>query len=116
VDDEEMIIEVGSGLLQELGYTVIAAKSGQEALDIYRLRQAEIDLVIMDMIMPGMGGSETFDRLKQTNPNAKVLLSSGYSINGQASKIMARGCDGFIQKPFNINQLSNKLREILDKR
>ena len=114
VDDEEMIIDVGRGLLGELGYTVIAAKSGPEALEIYRLNRDRIDLVIMDMIMPGMGGGETFDRLKTINPNARVLLSSGYSINGQASKIMERGCDGFIQKPFNIKQLSAKIREILD--
>jgi two-component system, cell cycle sensor histidine kinase and response regulator CckA len=115
VDDEEMIIDVGRGLLGELGYTVIAAKSGPEALDIYRLNRDRIDLVIMDMIMPGMGGGETFDRLKTINPNVKVLLSSGYSINGQASKIMERGCDGFIQKPFNIKQLSAKIREILER-
>jgi CheY-like chemotaxis protein len=114
VDDEEMIIDVGRGLLGELGYTVVAAKSGLEALDIYRLNRDRIDLVIMDMIMPGMGGGETFDRLKKINPNVKVLLSSGYSINGQASKIMERGCDGFIQKPFNIKQLSAKIREILE--
>ncbi|MFO7707791.1 MAG: response regulator, partial [Desulfobacterales bacterium] len=87
---------------------------GPEALDIYRLNRDRIDLVIMDMIMPGMGGGETFDRLKKINPNVKVLLSSGYSINGQASKIMERGCDGFIQKPFNIKQLSAMIRGILD--
>jgi two-component system, cell cycle sensor histidine kinase and response regulator CckA len=116
IDDEEMIIDVGCGLLKEIGYTVIPARSGQEALDIYRERQAEIDIVVMDMIMPGMGGGETFDHLKQINPRAKVLLSSGYSINGQASQIMERGCDGFIQKPFNLQQLSAKLRQILDKK
>jgi nitrogen-specific signal transduction histidine kinase/CheY-like chemotaxis protein len=114
IDDEEMIIDVGCGLLQELGYTVIPARSGQEALDIYRERHAGIDIIVMDMIMPGMGGGEAFDRLKQINPQAKVLLSSGYSINGQASQIMERGCDGFIQKPFNLQQLSTKLRQILD--
>ncbi|MGE5256847.1 MAG: PAS domain S-box protein [Hyphomicrobiales bacterium] len=116
IDDEEMIIDVGTGLLEELGYTVIPARSGPEALEIYRTRQADIDIVVMDMIMPGMGGGKTFDRLKQINPGAKVLLSSGYSINGQASQIMERGCDGFIQKPFNLQQLSVKLREILDKK
>jgi PAS domain S-box-containing protein len=114
VDDEEMIIDVGRGLLEELGYTVISAGNGPEALEAYRLNRGRIDLVIMDMIMPGMGGGETFDRLKTIDPNVKVLLSSGYSINGQASKIMERGCDGFIQKPFNIKQLSAKIREILD--
>jgi CheY-like chemotaxis protein len=116
IDDEEMIIDVGTGLLEELGYTVIPARSGPEALEIYQARQADIDIVVMDMIMPGMGGGETFDRLKQINPGVKVLLSSGYSINGQASQIMERGCDGFIQKPFNLQQLSVKLREILDKK
>jgi PAS domain S-box-containing protein len=114
IDDEEMIIDVGCGLLGELGYTVIPARSGPEALGLYRDKQAEIDIVVMDMIMPGMGGGETFDRLKQINPKVKVLLSSGYSINGQASKIMERGCDGFIQKPFNLQQLSMKLRQILN--
>lgn len=114
IDDEEMILDVGCGLLRELGYTVIPARSGQEALDIYRERCAGIDIVVMDMIMPGLGGGETFDRLKQINPRAKVLLSSGYSINGQASQIIERGCDGFIQKPFNLQQLSAKLRQILD--
>jgi PAS domain S-box-containing protein len=115
VDDEEMIIEVGSEMLKELGYNVIVARSGQEALQIYSNRRSKIDIVVMDMIMPGMGGGETFDRLKQIHPGVKVLLSSGYSINGQASRIMERGCDGFIQKPFNLEQLSMRLREVLDK-
>ena len=115
IDDEEMILEVGSGLLQELGYTVVTALSGPEALEIYTARQSEIAMVVMDMIMPGMGGGETFDRLKEINPAVKVLLSSGYSINGQASHIMERGCDGFIQKPFTMQQLSARMREILDR-
>jgi CheY-like chemotaxis protein len=114
VDDEEMILEVGRGLLEELGYTVITAGSGAEAVEVYRENLPAIGIVIMDMIMPGMGGSETYDRLKKVDPGVKVLLSSGYSINGQAAKILERGCDGFIQKPFNITQLSAKLREILD--
>jgi PAS domain S-box-containing protein len=115
IDDEEMILDVGCGMLGELGYTVISARSGVQALDIYRQRHAEIDIVVMDMIMPGMSGGEIFDRLRQINPQAKVLLSSGYSINGQATQIMERGCDGFIQKPFNLQQFSVKLRQILDK-
>ena len=67
----------------------------------------------MDMIMPGMGGGEAYDRLKQINPEVKVLLSSGYSVDGQATKILDRGCDGFIQKPFNMKQLSDKIRSII---
>ncbi len=116
IDDEEMIIKVGEELLQELGYKVISARSGDEAIQIYERNADKIDLIVMDMIMPGMGGGETFDRLKAMNPAIKVLLSSGYSINGQASKILERGCDGFIQKPFNINQLSEKIQGIISKK
>jgi two-component system cell cycle sensor histidine kinase/response regulator CckA len=116
IDDEEMIIKVGEELLQELGYDVLAARSGQEAIELYEKNAHKIDLVIMDMIMPGMGGGETFDRLKRINRDIKVLLSSGYSINGQASKILERGCDGFIQKPFNLSQLSDKIQGIIVKK
>ena len=116
IDDEEMIIKVGKELLQELGYDVLSARSGQEAIELYGKNADKIDLVIMDMIMPGMGGGETFDRLKKINPEIKVLLSSGYSINGQASKILERGCSGFIQKPFNLIQLSDKISQIISKK
>jgi two-component system cell cycle sensor histidine kinase/response regulator CckA len=72
-------------------------------------------LVLLDIVMPKMGGGEVFDRLKEINPNIKVLLSSGYSIDGEATKILERGCSGFIQKPFDIKQLSKSIRAILDK-
>lgn len=116
VDDEDMIIDVGKELLGELGYEVLLARSGQEAIKIYEENEGKIDMVILDMIMPDMSGGDTYDRLKEINPGINVLLSSGYSINGQATEILNRGCDGFIQKPFNIKQLSQKLREILDKK
>jgi two-component system, cell cycle sensor histidine kinase and response regulator CckA len=116
IDDEEMILKVGEELLQELGYEVLSARSGQEAIELYQKNTDKIDLVIMDMIMPGMSGGETFDRLKRINRDIKVLLSSGYSINGQASKILERGCDGFIQKPFNLIQLSDKIQQIIIKK
>ncbi|RLB80081.1 MAG: hypothetical protein DRH17_12580 [Deltaproteobacteria bacterium] len=67
------------------------------------------------MVMPNMGGGEAYDRMKEINPDAKVLLSSGFSIDGEASEILARGCDGFIQKPFNMTELSRRIRELLDK-
>jgi two-component system cell cycle sensor histidine kinase/response regulator CckA len=116
IDDEEMIIKVGAELVLELGYKVIAARSGDEAIKLYKKNVGKIDLIIMDMIMPGMGGGETFDNLKAINPDIKVLLSSGYSIDGQASEILERGCDGFIQKPFNLNQLSEKIQGIIAKK
>ena len=115
IDDEKMILDVGIELLEELGYTVQSAMRGQEAIDVFQRDRSKIDLVIMDMIMPGMSGGETFDRLKKIDPDIKVLLSSGYSINSQAAKILQRGCDGFIQKPFNMNQLAEKVQGILAK-
>ena len=114
VDDEETIANVSKEILEELGYSVITARSGSDAVKIYQLMKDEIDLVILDMVMPEMGGGETFDLLKLISPRVKVILSSGYSIDGQAMEIMERGCHGFIQKPFSIKDLSNKIREILD--
>ena len=71
-------------------------------------------MVIVDLIMPAMDGGETFNSLRKINPDIKVLLSSGYGINGQAAEVLKRGCNGFIQKPFNIKELSKKIREILE--
>ena len=113
VDDEEMILKVGKQLLENFGYTVLTARSGKEAIEIYQRDMHKIDMIVLDMIMPGIGGGEVYDRLHEIDPNIKVLLSSGYSIDGQAKEILARGCTGFIQKPFNMKDLSQKLREIL---
>ena len=113
VDDEDIIIDVGQELLKKIGYKVLTAKSGTAAVELYKADQDEIDMVILDMIMPVMDGGETYDRLKEINPDIKVLLSSGYSIDGQASEIMQRGCNGFIQKPFNMKDLSQTIRAIL---
>jgi len=114
VDDEKMVADIGREMLEKLGYCVLLAESGEDALTIFEEHHDRIDLVILDMIMPDMGGSETFDRLRTMAPDIKVLLSSGYSLDGQASHIMERGCNGFIQKPFNMKKISMKIREILD--
>jgi len=113
VDDHEMILAVGKEMLKALGYEVFAAQSGEEALAIYREKGDGIDVVILDMIMPVVSGGETYDRLRAADPGVKVILSSGYGIDGQAAEIMARGCSGFIQKPFSIGELSGKIREVL---
>jgi PAS domain S-box-containing protein len=113
VDDEDIIIDVSKEILETLGYHVHVARSGKEAIDIYREKGNEIDLVILDMIMPGISGSETFNTLKSINPGIKVILSSGYSINGKAKEIMERGCRAFIQKPFEMSDLSDKIRKVL---
>lgn len=114
VDDEPMVRDVEKRLLESLGYEVTAAASGPEALAIAERRRGAIDLVILDMIMPGMSGRETFERLKAMDPGLKVLLSSGYSRDGQAAAIMAAGCHGFIQKPFSLEEISRTIRGILD--
>ena len=114
VDDEEMVAEIGKDMLEKLGYKTAVAIGGNEAIKLLKTLRHEVDLVILDMIMPDMSGGETFNRLKAIKPDIKILLSSGYSLNGQASEIMQRGCNGFIQKPFNLKQISRKIREILD--
>jgi PAS domain S-box-containing protein len=114
VDDEGMVLKVCGELLESIGYRVLTVESGQEALDVYMEHGKEIDLVILDMIMPGMSGAETFDRLRGMNPDIRVLLSSGYSMNSEAKHIMDQGCNGFLQKPFLLERLSGKVRELLD--
>jgi signal transduction histidine kinase/FixJ family two-component response regulator len=115
VDDEEMVLNVAVEMLKRLGYKILTAQSGQEALEIFKRHKEAIDLIVLDMIMPGMSGSETYNLLKNILPDIKVLLSSGYSISGEATEILNRGCQGFIQKPFDIKQVSCKIRDILDK-
>ncbi len=114
VDDEDMIIDVAQRMLEKLGYKVFAARDGREAVEVFRKHKDKIDAIVLDMIMPKMSGGEAFDRIKEIKPDIKVLLSSGYSINGQASEILNRGCHGFIQKPFNLQSLSTSLRSILE--
>lgn len=113
VDDEALVLNVACDMIKMMGYSVITASDGSTAVNTYRDQHQRIDLVMLDMVMPDMGGSDVFDEIKKINPQAKVLLSSGYSLNGQASRIMERGCDGFIQKPFTMDEISTLLRQIL---
>ncbi len=114
VDDEQIIIDVAVQILKKMGYKVIVARGGKEAIGIYRQQGKKIALVILDLVMPDLSGGEVYDKLTAMDPDVKVLLSSGYSRDGKAGDILKRGCRGFIQKPFNINELSQKLREILN--
>jgi two-component system, cell cycle sensor histidine kinase and response regulator CckA len=113
VDDEKASREAGKAFLESLGYRVYVAGSGQEAMAVYMEKRNEIDLVLLDMIMPGISGGETFDRLREINPDVRVLLCSGYSIKGEAQKILERGSKGFLQKPFKLEELSWKIRKVL---
>ncbi len=114
VDDEALILEVGCSLLERLGYRVLVADSGMDAINMVAQAGQALDLVILDLIMPGMDGGETFYRIREVNPFLRVLLSSGYARDGKADTILKKGCNGFIQKPFTLAALSKKVRAILD--
>jgi len=114
VDDEEEIRQVGKDLLEAMGYQVLLATDGKEAVKLYKKHRDDIEIVLLDMVMPNMGGGETYDTMKKINPEIKALLFSGYSITGKATEILERGCNGFLQKPFTMKALSGKIREILE--
>ncbi|MBA7613021.1 Sensor kinase CckA [subsurface metagenome] len=116
VDDEESIRFLAKDILEGHGYTVLSAENGAKAINVYTKNRDEIDLVILDIVMPKMGGEKTFLRLKKINPEVKVLLSTGYSQNGKAKKILDSGVKGFIQKPYQVNKLLSKVRSVLDKK
>jgi PAS domain S-box-containing protein len=115
VDDEEKILGVNKEMLEYMGYKVYGARSGKEASEIYQEKSDEIDLTILDVVMPEMSGKETFEHIRMINPEAKIILLSGYSLDGDAEVIMRQGCNGFLQKPFQITELSKKIREVLDR-
>jgi len=114
VDDEPKVLMAGTQILKRSGYTVIEAEGGREAVEIYKENKDKIDLVVLDIIMPYMSGGQVYDRLKKINPGVKVLLASGYSIDGQATELMASGCNAFIQKPFTMVELSQAVKGVLD--
>ena len=114
IDDEAMILEVGTAMLKKLDYRVIGADSGGKAVELIRQAGTRIDLVILDLIMPGMDGGKTFDRIRELAPELPVIIASGYAMEGKAADIMARGGNGFIQKPFTILELSKKIRAVID--
>jgi PAS domain S-box-containing protein len=114
VDDEEMVIDVGKAMLEKLGYRVLVANEGKLAIDAVQQLGEEIDLVVLDLIMPGMDGSKVFDGIRKIQPRIPVILSSGYAINGKETEKMITKCNGFIQKPFNLSELSQKVRNVLN--
>jgi two-component system cell cycle sensor histidine kinase/response regulator CckA len=113
IDDEEYILNADKAMLTELGYEVLLADGGREAISIFDAHRDRIDLVILDLIMPDMGGEAVYDRIKDMRADVRVILSSGYSIEGQAESLLRKGCDGFIQKPYNLTQLAEKIKETL---
>ncbi|MCX5872614.1 MAG: PAS domain S-box protein, partial [Deltaproteobacteria bacterium] len=115
VDDEETIRDVGRDLLESAGYQVITARTGQEALEIYRAKSDSIALVILDLIMPEMGGKECLEELLKIDPVVKTLICSGLSPNGAAKAALKTGAKGFIGKPYNSAEMLSGIRKILDR-
>ena len=113
VDDNHKFLTAAAERAKIKGFNVLTAENGKEALEVYNNNQDIIDFVVLDMIMPNMGAAETYDGLQAINPAIKVLLSSGYGADQQTGELLNRGCDGFIQKPFNMQSLSEKIEEIL---
>jgi two-component system, cell cycle sensor histidine kinase and response regulator CckA len=115
VDDEEMVRTVTKEMLSSLGYQVVTVNDGQEAIEYYRGFGKEIDLVIIDMIMPKLGGRDCFRTLKTINPSVKAILATGYDRNGAAQEILDAGVLGFVQKPYQMSQLSEVIANVLTK-
>jgi CheY-like chemotaxis protein len=114
VDDEEMIRMLVRDILEEIGYNVLSAADGIEAVELYKEKDGEIDLVILDMTMPGMGGRETFEKLKEMNPSVRAILSTGYAADERARQMLAMGVKAFVQKPYRIDDLASAVRKTLD--
>lgn len=114
VDDEDMIWDVIIDMLQELGYSVILAGNGLEAVDIYRDNPGAIDLVMLDMVMPELDGHGAFFKLKEIDPDVRVLLSSGYVSEEDARDVLEAGAVGFLQKPYRMVDLARRMRAIFD--
>jgi len=115
VDDEKILRDVGRELLEELGYTVYLAENGAEALELFATHRSEIKLVLLDMIMPKMGGKETFLRMRELDPAVKVLLCSGFNFEENCDELGGLGADGYVQKPYNRSELSRMVAELIPK-
>ena len=110
VDDEEIVLELGSLMLQKLGCNVLTASKGQEAIDIFK--KNEVDFVVLDMQMPGMTGYEIYHQLKEIQPKIKILLASGYMGDQSEKRLESIGFDGYLQKPFSLKELSKKIETL----
>jgi CheY-like chemotaxis protein len=113
VDDEDMVLEVGARVLEKLHYAVLKAENGRDAVALFARHADQVVLVILDMNMPGMSGGVVFEELRKRKPDVKVLLTSGYGLDGRTQELIASGGCGFVQKPFSIAALTQKLTELL---
>ena len=114
VDDEDTILDIGASILERFGYKTIVARSGEEAVGLFRGSKTDVDLVILDLTMPGMGGQKCLETLLEENPGLKVIITSGMATDETARKAMASGAAGFIAKPFQLADILGKVRTALD--
>ena len=112
-DDDEMCLDVSVQMLQRLGYTILEARDGKEAIKVYENNKDRVDLVILDMRMPYNGG-HTFEQLRKINADLKIIITSGYTKDYGVRELEKQGCNGFLQKPFDVKVLSQKIRDALN--
>ena len=113
VDDDELVLDVGGRMIQRLDYEVLTAKNGEEAIALFEKNKATVDIVILDMRMPGMNGATVHDHLREIRPDTKIILASGYLENGHARDIIAHQYNDFLQKPFHFDQLTQKIEGMM---
>ncbi len=113
-DDEDVALDVWSQMLQKLGYTVLQARYGYEALKIFEKNKNRISLVILDMRMPGMDGYEVYDRLKAIQQDIKIIIVSGYIDQYSIDELLKRNFGDYIEKPFKLKELSDKIEEVME--
>lgn len=116
VDDDEIVLGVGRAMLEKIGHNAVTAASVSEAAEIYTQKGSGIDLVILDLKMPGGGRTDAFQRIKKINPRAKILIATGSGHTPDAAALMSLGCEGIIEKPFGLEAMSKAISAILDKR
>jgi len=115
VDDEQLVRELARDILKRYGYTVLMASGGEEAVELYRQHSGTVALVVLDILMPDIDGVETFHRIREIDPSARVIISSGYDEAHAADKLMQEGAAAFVQKPYRIADLLKVVREAIEK-
>ncbi|MBW2568977.1 MAG: response regulator [Deltaproteobacteria bacterium] len=116
VDDDEILLNLGQDMLGEYGYTTVAAETGEKAVELYKAQKDQIDLVLLDISMPGMGGHKCLRELLKINPNARIVIATGYAVTGKVKELLDSGAKDYIGKPYQLKDLLKKLRGVLDKK
>ena len=114
VDDEPMIRDLAKRILEKSGYSVLTAGSGKEGIEVYAQHKSDISLVILDLIMPEMGGKQCLEELLKINPQVKALIASGFAVKGDTKTFLDTEAKGIVPKPFNMRELLRSVRHVLD--